>query len=133
MVSGRQVDAIPTFRTRREPVPGGSDETSLFHTVLKEGMAPPWLDHIGRATPLVYVGQHGRFVTNSYALIIHSNFYSCVASSNQLIIHSASMAPTNCAMTNNGTSIVRIPEKVLVRPRAMVTAGLAKEVEAVNQ
>ena len=63
MVSGRQVGVVPTFRTRREPVPGGSDETSLFHTVLKVGTAPTWLDRSGRAPPLVYVGQHGRFVT----------------------------------------------------------------------
>ena len=62
MVSGRQVDAVPPFRTRREPVPGGSDETSLFHTVLKEGTAPPWLDHIGSAPPLVQVGQQGSLV-----------------------------------------------------------------------
>jgi hypothetical protein len=34
---------------------------------------------------------------------------------------------------NNGTSAGRIPAKVFDNDRAMVTAGLAKEVEAVNQ
>jgi hypothetical protein len=34
---------------------------------------------------------------------------------------------------NDGTSIGRIPEKVLERERAIVTAGLANEVDAVYQ
>jgi len=38
-----QGDAVPPFRTRREPVHGGSDETSLFHTVLMGGTTPPRL------------------------------------------------------------------------------------------
>ena len=39
----RQGDAVSSFRTHREPIPGGSNEKSLFHTVLKEDTAPPWL------------------------------------------------------------------------------------------
>lgn len=38
-----------------------------------------------------------------------------------------------CAITNPGTSAGRIPEKVSESERAIVIAGLAKEVEAVNQ
>ncbi len=34
---------------------------------------------------------------------------------------------------NIGTSIGAIPEKLFVSARAIVTAGLAKDVEAVNQ
>jgi hypothetical protein len=34
---------------------------------------------------------------------------------------------------NPGASAGTMPEKVLVKLRAMVTAGLAKDVEAVNQ
>jgi hypothetical protein len=36
-------------------------------------------------------------------------------------------------MMNPGTSAGRIPENVSDRERAMVMAGLAKDVEAVNQ
>lgn len=35
-------------------------------------------------------------------------------------------------MTNKGTSIVLMPANVLLRALAMVTAGLANEVDAVN-
>jgi len=45
----------------------------------------------------------------------------------------ADAAPSNCATTNAATSSGRIPAKVLLAARAMVTAGLANEVEAVNQ
>ena len=45
----------------------------------------------------------------------------------------ATAAPTNCATTNPGTSAGRIPAKVFVAARASVTAGLANDVEAVNQ
>jgi hypothetical protein len=34
---------------------------------------------------------------------------------------------------NAGASVGLMPEKVLVRDRAITTAGLAKDVEAVNQ
>src|ERR1700690_85970 len=46
---------------------------------------------------------------------------------------SAAKAPMVCATTNPGTSAGRIPENVFVSDRATVIAGLANEVEAVNQ
>ena len=45
----------------------------------------------------------------------------------------AARAPTNCIAMKPGASAGRIPAKVLVNDRATVTAGLANEVEAVNQ
>src|SRR5262245_64371510 len=42
-------------------------------------------------------------------------------------------APTSCAITNAGTWFIAIPAKVVVKPRASVTAVLANDVEAVNQ
>jgi len=42
-------------------------------------------------------------------------------------------APANCATINPGTSSGRMPEKLSVIERAKVTAGLANEVDAVNQ
>src|SRR2546422_817817 len=45
----------------------------------------------------------------------------------------ASAAPRSCATMKLGTSAGRMPAKVSVSARAMVTAGLAKDVEAVNQ
>src|SRR5712691_1426324 len=45
----------------------------------------------------------------------------------------AAAAPSSCARTNAATSAGRIPAKVLLAARAMVTAGFANEVEAVNQ
>jgi len=44
----------------------------------------------------------------------------------------ATKAPASCATMNSGTSAGRIPAKVFDNDRAMVTAGLAKEVQAVN-
>ena len=46
---------------------------------------------------------------------------------------SAASAPANCAKINPGASMARIPENVLVNDLAIVIAGLANEVEAVNQ
>jgi hypothetical protein len=43
------------------------------------------------------------------------------------------IAPTICAATKAATFAGAIPENVLVRARATVTAGLANEVDAVNQ
>ena len=40
---GRQGGTASPFRTRREPIHGDSDETSLFHTVLKGDAVPPRL------------------------------------------------------------------------------------------
>jgi hypothetical protein len=45
----------------------------------------------------------------------------------------AASAPVNCAAIKAGISIGRIPEKVLVSDRAIVIAGFANDVEAVNQ
>src|SRR5215510_3027884 len=45
----------------------------------------------------------------------------------------ATAAPSSCARMNAATSSGRIPAKVLLAARASVTAGLAKEVDAVNQ
>jgi hypothetical protein len=42
-------------------------------------------------------------------------------------------APINWAIMNAGTWLIAIPEKVVVKPRAIVTAGLANEVDEVNQ
>jgi hypothetical protein len=51
---------------------------------------------------------------------------------NQLMTPSPANAPTNCATMNIGPSVGVIPEKLFVSPRAIVTAGLAKDVDAVN-
>lgn len=45
----------------------------------------------------------------------------------------ATIAPANCATMNAGTPAGAIPANVLDSERAIVTAGLANEVEAVNQ
>jgi hypothetical protein len=52
---------------------------------------------------------------------------------NMLATAKAESAPMNCATINAETSTGRMPEKVFVNERAMVMAGLANEVEAVNQ
>ena len=45
----------------------------------------------------------------------------------------AAIPPANCATMNPGASAGRIPANVSLSARAMVTAGFAKDVEAVNQ
>src|ERR1700722_2159029 len=45
----------------------------------------------------------------------------------------AAIAPPNCAAMNAGTSAGRMPENVSETARASVTAGLANEVDDVNQ
>jgi len=45
----------------------------------------------------------------------------------------ASPAPTSWQIAKAGTFPKPMPAKVALKPRASVTAGLAKEVEAVNQ
>lgn len=45
----------------------------------------------------------------------------------------ARTAPASWAATNSVTSAGRIPANVSEKPRAIVTAGLANEVDAVNQ
>jgi hypothetical protein len=52
---------------------------------------------------------------------------------NQRMRSVAAPAPRTCAATKAGTSGGRIPAKVLVSDRATVTAGFAKQVDAVNQ
>jgi len=42
-------------------------------------------------------------------------------------------APTSWARINQGTSFRAIPAKVVVNPRAIVTAGFANDVDDVNQ
>ena len=42
-------------------------------------------------------------------------------------------APASWQMMNNGAEVGAIPAKVSDKLRAMVTAGLANEVDAVNQ
>ena len=49
---------------------------------------------------------------------------------NKKVAHNA---PAICATINNGTSEGRIPANVSDNDRATVTAGFAKEVDAVNQ
>ena len=44
-----------------------------------------------------------------------------------------SAAPQNCAAMKPATCVGAIPAKVLLRERAMVIAGFAKDVDAVNQ
>ncbi len=46
---------------------------------------------------------------------------------------SAKMAPINCAIIKPKTWSGLMPAKVFENPLAMVTAGFAKDVEAVNQ
>ena len=45
----------------------------------------------------------------------------------------AAAAPTTCAAMKPGTSAGRMPANVSVAARASVTAGLANDVDAVNQ
>ena len=45
----------------------------------------------------------------------------------------AAAAPAACDTMNSGTSAGRMPANVFVSDRAIVTAGFANEVDAVNQ
>src|SRR3954452_21535099 len=45
----------------------------------------------------------------------------------------AAVPPANCARTNTGTDVQSMPANVFVSVRPMVTAGLAKLVDEVNQ
>ena len=51
----------------------------------------------------------------------------------QRTTRSAQTAPTSCAAMKRGTSSSLMPANVSENARASVTAGLANEVEAVNQ
>src|SRR5690606_20186815 len=55
------------------------------------------------------------------------------AASSQLIRTAASTAPASSAAMKPGRSAGRMPANVSLNARAIATAGLAKEVEAVNQ
>ena len=57
----------------------------------------------------------------------------CGRASNHRSISVAAPAPSSWATTNPAASAGRMPVNVSVRALASVTAGLAKEVEAVNQ
>ena len=48
-------------------------------------------------------------------------------------VAAATAAPTSCAAMKPGTWLSAMPANVVVKPRASVTAGLAKDVEDVNQ
>ena len=64
----------------------------------------------------------------------HQGFQVVVLSGNiQRNSPTARAAPITCASMNAGTSPGRIPAKVSVKERASVTAGLANEVDDVNQ
>src|SRR5215472_16071815 len=56
-----------------------------------------------------------------------------VGESNHRNRNVAANAPENCAAMKPTASIGRIPENVFVSDRAIVTAGFAKDVDAVNQ
>ena len=53
--------------------------------------------------------------------------------SSQVISSEAAESADSSAMMKPGTSTGRMPEKLLVSDRAIATAGLANEVDAVNQ
>ena len=58
---------------------------------------------------------------------------SALGRKSQVKRSNASTLPISSAATKPGTSAGRMPEKLSVSDRAIATAGLAKEVEAVNQ
>ena len=49
------------------------------------------------------------------------------------MIINATVAPANCARMDIGAKMISIPLNVPVKLRAIVTAGFAKEVYALNQ
>src|SRR5882724_4445933 len=76
------------------------------------------------------------FIGPSFAAACGSNTFGATSGrpgTSQRKNNVAEMAPANCAAMNSGASAGRIPAKVSDNARAMVTAGFAKEVEAVNQ
>ena len=78
-----------------------------------------------RRTDCVEVG-HDKFDE------VVTNFLSKVGETNIISINPIN-APTSSLAMKPGRSTGRIPENVLVRERAIATAGLANDVEAVNQ
>jgi hypothetical protein len=61
------------------------------------------------------------------------SLFALLANYPDLTVPVAAKAPAICATMNNGTSDGRIPAKVSDNERAIVTAGFANEVDAVNQ
>lgn len=59
--------------------------------------------------------------------------YAAFSFNNQWNNSVAAAAPRNCATIKGATEEGAMPAKVLDKLRAMVTAGLANDVEAVNQ
>lgn len=57
----------------------------------------------------------------------------CGAGKSAMDTDAPTAAPTICARIKPGTSVRAIPAKVVVKPRASVTAGFAKDVDDVNQ
>jgi DNA-binding protein H-NS len=58
---------------------------------------------------------------------------ACSPSKSQRAASPETSVPANCATINIGASLGAIPEKLSVKLRAMVMAGLAKLVDEVNQ
>src|SRR2546421_1476220 len=82
--------------------------------------------------------QHALFLVHSRPsfmscgiTIASASFASCGMSQRKSAV--AAAAPNSCATMKPGTSEGRIPAKVSLIERARVTAGLANEVDAVNQ
>ena len=65
----------------------------------------------------------------------HCHFSSSIPTCtlNAALAELGAIASTICATTKPKTSLGRIPAKVCVNERAMVTAGLANDMLAVNQ
>ena len=68
-------------------------------------------------------------VMSTRTLLVQQLYLAIIQRCNAVAI----AAPMNCAAMNAGVSAGRMPEKVSVNERARVTAGLANDVDAVNQ
>jgi hypothetical protein len=76
---------------------------------------------------------HQRGLADSLADVARTSS-ECALAANSAVDRPAPIAaPTSWATTNAGTWLIAMPAKVVVKPRASVTAGLANEVDAVNQ
>ena len=80
------------------------------------------------------VGNRLRLLMATYPASLFEFFVPATEVCNSQLINPVAMtAPTNCIRINPGALTGAIPLKVSVMLRAMVTAGLANEVDAVNQ
>src|SRR5262245_20348017 len=77
--------------------------------------------------------QHGRHAVLAMPAAIVSPELSGIGGTSQRNSAVPAAAPSNWAPTKPGTSAGRIPAKVSVIARAIVTAGFANDVDAVNQ